>query len=323
MFLEQTAGGPGWSRLSRLASRVPRLLRDIRSHHGWLAFFVLGRVLPVRRLVAASKARRARLAAPAGAACHGVLTGPPVAEAVAALHRDGLCPGLRLSPEFVAAVHAYVQGRPCYGGLDWSTPFRPDDRAAIERRTGQSLVVGHFPDNDRECAAIGRLIRHPWLHAVASGYFGSPAVILDVRLWWSFPSSAPSRAALKLAGQDTFHFDMTDWKQLKFFFYLTEVGERTGPHRFVRGSHSRRPLSHQVSAFTSKTDAEIAAAYGPAVIETLTGPAGFGFAEDPFGFHTGAAVREGQRLCLEVSFGITGMLRRRDYGPAQAGPQDR
>ena len=26
----------------------------------------------------------------------------------------------------------------------------------------------------------------------------------------------------------------------------------------------------------------------------LTGPAGYGFAEDPFGFHTGAAVEEGR-----------------------------
>ena len=44
----------------------------------------------------------------------------------------------------------------------------------------------------------------------------------------------------------------------------------------------------KVPAGKAMTDAEILSAYGPDAIETLTGPAGFGFGEDPFGFHTGA-----------------------------------
>src|SRR3954447_2114972 len=82
------------------------------------------------------------------------------------------------------------------------TPFWPAEQAEAERRTGQTLVVGHFPNTDRDCPAIGRLIEHPWLHAVAAGYLGAPATILDVRLWWSFASAAPSPAALRLAAQD-------------------------------------------------------------------------------------------------------------------------
>ncbi|MCB4823428.1 phytanoyl-CoA dioxygenase family protein [Roseicella aerolata] len=314
MLLGQAATDREWGRGPRLVSRIPRLLHDVQSHPGWLPFFVFARFLPARRLVAAAMARRAALAVPAVGASKGLLEAPPVASAVAALRQDGICPDLRLSMPFVAAVRQYAHSRPCEGGLDWSTRFWPEEREEVERRTGQSLVVGHFRDSERHCREIGRLAAHPWLHAVASGYFGAPASVLDVRLWWSFPSSTRSRAALKLAGQDTFHFDLTDWKQLKFFFYLTDVGPDSGPHRFVRGSHARRPLLHQLSPFSSKTDAEILSAYGPEAIQTLTGPAGFGFGEDPFGFHTGALVREGRRLCLEVSFGITGMLRRRDYG---------
>jgi len=47
---------------------------------------------------------------------------------------------------------------------------------------------GRFP-------TVGRLIDHPWLHAVANGYFGAPATILDVRLWWSFASASDVRDA--------------------------------------------------------------------------------------------------------------------------------
>ncbi|MDO9708792.1 phytanoyl-CoA dioxygenase family protein [Paracraurococcus lichenis] len=320
MLLQQINANAGWGRVPRLVSRMPRLLHDIRSHPGWLPFFAFGRFMAARRLVSALAVRRGGRVAAVEGACRGDLIGPTVREAVETLWRDGICPGVCLSPEVVAEIQAFAGSRPCQGGLNWTTRFWPEEREAVERATGQSLVVGHFPDNEQDCPTIGRLIRDPWLHAVASGYFGTAATLLDVRLWWSFPSSVQSRAALKLAGQDTFHYDMTDWHQLKFFFYVTEVGPKTGPHRFVRGTHARRPLGHQVSPFSSKTDAEILATYGPEAMMTLTGPAGFGFAEDPFGYHTGATVQEGRRLCLEVSFGITGMLRRRDYGGPAAMP---
>jgi hypothetical protein len=260
--------------------------------------------------------RRAGMITPAGDVCHGDLAGPPVAAAVAALRQDGILPGLHLSEAVVTEVQAFARSRPCYGGLNWRTRFWPDEQAEAEQRTGQPLVVGYLPDTDRDCPAIGRLIEHPWMHAVATGYFGAPAIILDVRLWWSFVSAAPSPAALRLAAQDSFHFDLTDWKQLKFFFYLTDVGPRSGPHHFVRGSHARRPISYQFSPFSAKTDAQILGTYGSEAVQTITGPAGLGFAEDPFGFHTGATVQEGRRLCLEISFGITGMLRKRDFGRA-------
>jgi hypothetical protein len=317
MLLVSTAGDPGWRRLSRVIARLPRLMRDIRSHRGgFLFFFLFGRLPPARRLVAAMVSRRAGMITPAGDVCHGDLAGPPVATAVAALRQDGILPGLHLSEAVVTEVQAFARSRPCYGGLNWRTRFWPDEQAEAEQRTGQPLVVGYLPDTDRDCPAIGRLIEHPWMHAVAAGYFGAPAIILDVRLWWSFASAAPSPAALRLAAQDSFHFDLTDWKQLKFFFYLTDVGPRSGPHHFVRGSHARRPISYQFSPFSAKTDAQILGTYGSEAVQTITGPAGLGFAEDPFGFHTGATVQEGRRLCLEISFGITGMLRKRDFGRA-------
>src|SRR3712207_279918 len=96
--MSRTAGEPGWGRFPRPVSRMPRLLQDIRSHPGWLPFFTLGRFLPARRLVSALMARRAGRVAPGVAACRGDLTGPAVPEAVEALGRDGICPGLRLSP---------------------------------------------------------------------------------------------------------------------------------------------------------------------------------------------------------------------------------
>jgi hypothetical protein len=130
-----------------------------------------------------------------------------------------------------------------------------------------------------------------------------------VRLLWSFPSQAPSRADLSLAAQDSFHFDLADWHQVKFFFYLTDVDERRGPHLYVLGSHAHRPLTHHFPIFSAKTEQQIIGAYGRKAVQMITGLAGTGFVEDPFGYHTGTLVREGRRLILEISFGITGVVR--------------
>src|SRR6478672_6697867 len=96
-LLAHATKDPGWGRMSRLVSRLPRLLRDVRSHPGWFLFFVFGRVMPARRLVATAASWRVGLAAPSGKVCRGELAGPSVATAVEALRQDGICPDLRLS----------------------------------------------------------------------------------------------------------------------------------------------------------------------------------------------------------------------------------
>ena len=316
---DRSVRDPGWSKLARLTRRVPRLLSEVAAKPSGLAFFVVGRLLPVRRAAArhfvrqgAATARapvdwRTDPAAPAG---------PPPGEVVAALDRDGICTGLQLSPETVAEILAFAEANPCYGGRNWSTRFDAADQPAAERRYGEALVVGHYPETEIRCPAIGRLATSPWLRSVADGYFSAPAKVIDIRLWWSFPSQVAKHANLSLAGQDAFHFDLADWKQLKFFFYLTDVDLQQGPHLFVRRSHARRPLLHQATLFSAKTDAEILQTYGSSAVETLTGKAGSGFAEDPFGFHTGRSVQQGRRLMLEISFGISGRQRRRDFEQA-------
>jgi hypothetical protein len=120
-------------------------MRDMRSHRGWFPLFLFGRFLAARRLVAAMVARRAGMAVPASDACHGDLAGPPVATAVAALRQDGILSGLQLSQAVVAEVQAFARSRPCYGGLDWRTPFWPAEQTEAERRTGPDPGCGPDP----------------------------------------------------------------------------------------------------------------------------------------------------------------------------------
>ncbi len=179
---------PGWSKTRRAAGRVSRLSEELREHPARVPLLALGRMVPVRRAVAALMALRAPRAAAPEPWRSGAIPGraPPVAAVVETLRRDGIWPGLRLPPALVAAIRAFAEAAPCQGGPGWSVRFTPATRA----------------------------------------------------------------------------------------------------------------------------EPEVAATYGADAILAMTGAAGSGFLEDPFGFHTGTSVRRGRRLMLELSFGITATTRR-------------
>lgn len=298
-----------------MLARLPIYLADARAHPGWTFMFLFGRFLLARRLSGAFVPRPDPDAAPAaedgGAEA---LADASVASVVDEVRRHGIRTGLRLPEATAAEIRAFADGRPCYGGMDRRMPFSPDRHGEAERRYGRKILVGHYLDTVLDCPAVTDLARNRWLRAVAAGYLQAAPRVIATRLWWSFPSTAASPADLSLASQDAFHFDLDDWRQLKFFFYLTDVDARTGPHVYARGSHARRPLSHQFTLFVGKPDAEIVSTYGADSLEEVTGPAGTGFVEDPFGYHTGSVVQQDRRLVLELSFGISGLQRRRRFG---------
>jgi hypothetical protein len=301
----------GWRKAPRLTARLPRLLRDVGSHPAWLLLFVFGRLPRARRIATRLAAVRSRPSL-ATATEDDPLTPDKVEDVVARLCADGIVTGLRLPAEIVAQIRAYAEANTCFGGPAWKIPFAVAEHAEAERCFGQSLLVASLPDPDRNCPAVAELLRNRWVHAIAAEYFGARPKIIDVRLWWSFPSKAPSRTDLSLAAQNSFHFDLSDWQQLNFFFYLLDVDEQNGPHIYVRGSHKHH--LHPFTLFLAKPDDEIVASYRTDAIQPVTGPAGSGFVEDSFGYHTGTSVNEGGRLMLELSFGIISTTRRRPFG---------
>jgi hypothetical protein len=125
-------------------------------------------------------------------------------------------------------------------------------------------------------------------------------------MWWSFAASADPKQQMDV-GQG-FHYDLDGYRALAFFFYLTDVGSSNGAHLYIRGSHVQKSLRHLVSLYRGREDAEIEKYYEPERQVIVCGPAGFGFAEDIFGFHKGLHPNSGDRLILQVRYGI------RDYG---------
>jgi hypothetical protein len=302
--------------LRRLGARLPVYLADLREDPKWLLMFVTGRVVIIRRAVALMSRSGPVHAAPSDTIFPTVDSG-----AVAAgLRRDGISVGLQLPAAIVRGICEFASRTECFGNIERGIAFLAKDHLATEAAFGRPILVGHFLDKIEQCPELD-LVRHdPCLSFIARQYLGAKAIAISSRLWWSFPSKTDDEAVLKRASQERFHFDMNDWGSVKFFFYLTDVDEASGPHVYVRESHRRKRLRHQFTVFVGKPDAEILDFYGAERILRIHGPAGYGFAEEPFGFHMGTVARDRPRLMLEVEYGVSPPTRRRFYGELASAP---
>ncbi|TGQ68533.1 hypothetical protein EN829_016160 [Mesorhizobium sp. M00.F.Ca.ET.186.01.1.1] len=306
--LEAIARNGSW--LRRVAVRIPTYLRDLRENPAWLPMFVLARTMAGRRMHWLG-AKRTR---PLGDAGDTMFTGVTREAIVDALRKDGLFSGLVLPPDIHEEIANFARRTPCFGNFDRRLEFMPQEHAEAEKRLGRSLLSGHYFERSLDCQAVLAIQRDPLLLDIAAHYLGGQAKLITTRVWWSFPTGEASDADKNLASLGKYHFDLDDWRMLKFFFYLVPVDAGTGPHVYVRGSHNRRALKHQFTLLVGHSAAEVLDVYGQQSPVTLTGEAGLGFVEDPFGFHMGTVPARTPRLMMEVGFGVSRPSRRRFHG---------
>jgi Phytanoyl-CoA dioxygenase (PhyH) len=141
------------------------------------------------------------------------------------------------------------------------------------------------------CPQVMELANHPYLLALAGSYLGCAPTISTIGIRWS-------RTSRQTANVQSFHRDPDDWKMVKFFTYLTDVAEGTGPHVFIAGSQRETP-----PLFARRySDGDIANKYGEKAFITIEGRRGTMFLADTSGVHKGEAARKGPRLMLEVGY---------------------
>jgi hypothetical protein len=288
-------------------SSFRRLLRQLRIYMrmiyrvDWLAMFIFARFEIIQKY--AGRERNPSSRSPQAAADPSLLrTELPIQEIVRRIVADGIADGLRLSEESVAQVTSFAACAPCYGNGE---RHRLLDRSACGCLIPADAVVGDYLDRIADCDAIRRLWRDPRILAIAGAALGTRPLPLRSRLWWSFRAGRATPEMLAAHSQDSFHFDLDNWRAVKFFFYITDVGPGNGPHIYVRKSHRNRPMRDQLSPFKSRSSDRIIAEYGRDNLVVMQGLAGTGFVEDPYGFHTGTAVTGASRLILEIEYGVS------------------
>lgn len=210
-------------------------------------------------------------------------------ELTATLDRDGtmMMPGY-MSSEHVAELRAVLQTMQC------RDPWKPERGTFALADAPADTHVADIVEAPLLKAAHDIAFDERLL-ALAAQYFGSTPYVDSIQAWWSLASSGEPEEA------ENFHRDNDGIRFLKFFLYLTDVGEAQGPHKFVVGSHVEPTLLER----RRLTDGEVTAAFGPERILTVTGQAGDAFIEDTFGIHKGQQPTSGTRLLLQVRYSIT------------------
>jgi hypothetical protein len=221
-----------------------------------------------------------------------------------AVERDGLAFGLKLPAATVADLLEFARVNPCWIDRNRKLGFAPDRIEEARQRLGRRFLLAQYMNVRQRSPLVAKLAEDPVLLEIAARYLGTKPRLVGVNLWWSYPEVADA-AARDFAAQK-FHFDLDDFKFIKFFFYLTDVDATSGPHVVVRGTHRRKRHASFREQFAVRrySDEEVIAAYGADSVVTITGPAGTGFVEDTMCIHKGLPPASRPRLALQIQYAL-------------------
>lgn len=228
-----------------------------------------------------------------------------VDDVVNTLKTEGLYLGINLPQEIVKEIVEFAYSTVCYGNRKTNMGFFYHQKEQAQLKSVKSFIIGSYFNTSLLCPAIKKLQNDPKLLAIAARYLNAQAVHQGNMMWWSF--SGETTYHQKSQAAQLFHYDIDDYRFIKFFFYLTDVDDQSGPHICVRGSHNKKKLSY-LWLRKRETDEEIIDYYGSESLVKICGKAGFGFVEDPLCFHKGITPTDKDRLILQIEFART------DYG---------
>ena len=217
---------------------------------------------------------------------------------------DGIALGISLPPSVVSALMGYARTNPCWAERNPKFGFYLADVERARQNIGRRFLIAQYFNARRDCPLIARLVDDPLILGVAARYLGTTPTLVGVNLWWSFPEKGNSTARDYAA--QVFHFDLDDFRFIKFFFYLTDVDESAGPHVAVRSTHRQKRHAKFSDRFKARrySDQEIADVYGTDRLMVITGPAGTGFIEDTLCIHKGRSPMVRERLVLQLQYAL-------------------
>ncbi|MDD3326652.1 MAG: hypothetical protein PHW25_06170 [Zoogloea sp.] len=176
--------------------------------------------------------------------------------------------------------------------------FQPMD---VKGKHPDAHVAHHSAKDILQAPYLADLANDPRILAIVSRFLGCRPTIGYLATWWSYATEKGAQEA------EFFHRDVDDWKFVKLFVYLSDVGESSGPHIYVRNSSNKNKLA-EIRRFS---DREVADTFGEENILRLKANAGQGFLEDTFGIHKGQPVAKGTRLIFQAVYGLSPL----PYGP--------
>jgi Phytanoyl-CoA dioxygenase (PhyH) len=279
-----------------MIKKIIRRIKILASDRRWWGFFLQRRFLrpSTRNRLAARVASRLR----------------PAAQH-APLDEAGWAASKSLSQSGIARLGDLLTAQACeelrryFGALEAFDSYRPGSPrflpADSDKRHPDAHIAHHLPEDVLRAPHLVALANDPHILGIVSEFLGCKPTIGYLATWWSYHTAKGAQQA------EFFHRDVDDWKFVKLFVYLTDVGPENGPHVYVQHSSGSEKLT-QIRRFADK---EVQDAFGADNLLTMTAPAGRGFLEDTFGIHKGQPVVAGTRLIFQAVYGLSPL----PYGP--------
>jgi len=251
-----------------------------------------------------------------------IASSPIVDAAANMLDAEGYCALTSLlSSAQVAEVVQHFRARPCFNA------HISKSSDGIPRHLGNGAEAFHYGsyalDDIVAAPFLFELANSPALLAIAERHLGCTPTLYSLNAWWSFPGLArPAEVS------QSFHRDLDDFRFCTLFLYLTDVGEKGGPHVYVRRTHrielfeqemakaeagALDDIDPRVREAVSAGEFRRGQAYGldPAILklfghltDMIPGPAGSGLIADTYGLHMGIPPESGPRLIFWARYGL-------------------
>jgi hypothetical protein len=206
---------------------------------------------------------------------------------------NGYSESIELESSTVAKIIKFLDG----------TFFMPD------RSIEQSVRINFKDENSPSTSSIysilnphlrselmREIVEDPQLIHIAEKYLDTQPILMNSQIWYTFPNTV-NRNHHNFG----FHYDIDDYRFLKFFFYLDEVTDDNGPHVIIKATHNEASL---FKFFNRRISNELAQVRYSEKIIYMKGKSGQGFAEDTFCYHKGCYPKK-RRLIFQIQFGIT------------------
>jgi len=231
-----------------------------------------------------------------------------VDEIVADLHRDGCSAKIRLSHESLTNIVNFAEKTRCYAYGNPKHGFHLFEKEECEKKLKKDILLAKY-FNFQEEEIFSDFINSPLLQNIAREYLGNSAKNIATQLWWTFPADVDANTRSKAA--HFFHRDVDAWGFVKFFFYLTDVGNGGGQHVYVKRSHKPSLITQifkEKLRINRHVDTAVIKRFGSDPVTPFYGSAGAGLAADTFGFHKGESPEKAPRLVLCAVYAT------KDYG---------
>ena len=209
------------------------------------------------------------------------------------LRSEGYCSGIKLKKEALSKLISFCDESIFFsdGSPNTIASIKFSDKTTSSKNSIYRLINPH----ERSAIVYDLIYKSP-LDFIASRYLEANPVLVSSQIWYTFPKKSK-----KNHHNFGFHYDIDDYKFLKFFFYLDEVSEVSGPHVIISQTHKEGSVFKFINRRISD---EIAKSRYPNQIVVMTGEPGSGFSEDTFCYHKGTYPLK-RRLILQITFGIS------------------